>query len=117
MEEPVLGRSGLARLWEKIKAYVDARSGSVQLLKFENVQVEPSAFAEDSTWEDYAYRAFIPLAGVSEDMIPDVTFAPDDAAYAYLAPVASSADGGVYIYGDWVPDAALTIPTITCLKE
>lgn len=93
------------------KEYVDAMK-----LLFTDVSVAVSAFVEDGTYEDYGYRAAIPLTGVTASRIPDVIFALEDAISGNFAPVAKSYDGGIYIYASSPPDSAVTIPTIICWK-
>lgn len=74
---------------------------------FQNVVVSSSAWVEDSTYEDFGFKADIPLNGVTENMIPDVTFPVSDTAYCN---VAESYNGGVTIWADEAE--AVTIPTI-----
>lgn len=87
-----------------------------QNLAFYNVVVNTSAFVSDATYEQWPYRAPVPLSGVVTSMVPTVTFAPDDAASGVLAPVAATYSGGVYLYATNVPANNLTIPTITCVQ-
>lgn len=81
-------------------------------LQFTNTAVATSAFADDTTYEDYPYRATIALAGVTSSMIPEVIFAVPDAASGTFAPGAESYNGGICIYAADVPEAAVVIPTI-----
>ena len=114
-----------AALMAATKQYVDAgdaaaashsHSGYEQALYFSAVSVAASAFVSDATYTNWPYRAPVALTGVTADMVPDVMLAPDDAAGGVLAPVAACYAGGVYLYANAVPTAALTIPTVECRK-
>lgn len=84
--------------------------------KFTDVTVAPSAFAEDSTYADYPYRAEISLAGVLVDYYPEVVFPVSALAETEFAPVAECYNGGVYIYAADMPESDITIPTILCWR-
>lgn len=85
-------------------------------LQFTDVVVAKTAFVADSTYQDYPYRAAVPLTGVLSSMIPDVTLSLADATSGNFAPVTACYDGGIYLYAASVPDAAITVPTILCWK-
>ena len=85
-------------------------------LQFNNVLVEASLFVSDTTYEDYPFRATVPLAGVLESMIPEVIFSLFDATSGLFAPVAESYNGGVYLYTSDLPEADVTVPVIICWK-
>lgn len=85
-------------------------------LLFTNTAVATSAFAEDSTYTDYPYRASVALSGVISSMIPDVILSAQDATDGNFAPVAECYNGGVYIYAAEIPESAITIPTIICWR-
>lgn len=75
-----------------------------------NTVVAEGAFAADTTYGDFGFRAAIPIAGVTADWIPDVTFPVQDKVS--YAPVAQTYDGGVYLYADGKPSGGVTIPTM-----
>lgn len=85
-------------------------------LAFASTAVPVSAWAEDSTYEDYPYRAAVALSGVTAAMMPDVVFGLAAMADNSFAPVAECYNGGVYIYAADVPESAITIPTIICWR-
>ena len=85
-------------------------------LQFTNTTVAKTAFVADSTYQDYPYRAAVPLTGVLSSMIPDVALSLADATSGNFAPVTACYDGGIYLYAASVPDAAITVPTILCWK-
>lgn len=87
-----------------------------QTFLFENVTVTAGSFVSDATFETFPFRAAIPLAGITAQMIPNVIFSPTDAAAGMYAPVCQSYDGGVYIYAITTPAGTVTIPTITAKK-
>lgn len=85
-------------------------------LAFASTAVPVSAWAENSTYEDYPYRAAVTLSGVTAAMIPEVVFGLDTMSDNSFAPVAECYNGGVYIYAADVPESAITIPTIICWR-
>lgn len=95
------------------KNYIDDNKESKKLV-FGNVTVARSAFASDTTYSDYGYRAAISLDGVDSSMIPEVIFDADIAASGDFSSVSAAYDGGVYIYSASVPSSEIVIPTIIC---
>lgn len=88
--------------------------------RFENVSVPVANFVSDSTYEDYPYRAAVPLAGVVASMVPDVAFSVAALADCDFAPVAEcygdQSAGGIYIYASSVPTAAVLINSVVCWR-
>lgn len=89
--------------------------GAVKLT-FTDTTVAAAAFAPDTTYADFPFRASVSLAGVTGTMVPEVVFGATDAMSGTFAPVAETYNGGVYIYASEVPSAAITIPTILCWR-
>lgn len=87
------------------------------ILTFGAQSVATSAWAADTTYDGYGFRAAVTLANVTADYIPSVTFGIADATGGNLAPVADSYSGGVYIYAKEQPSAAVSIASIICVKE
>lgn len=92
-------------------------------LQVTDVSVPVSAWAEDTSgtsgaalYEDYGYRAAVPLTGVLATMTPEIIFACADAVSGIFAPVCAAYDGGVYLYASEIPDAEITIPTMIVWK-
>lgn len=85
-------------------------------LQFNNTPVEASLFVDDTTYEEYPFRASVTLEGVLSSMIPEVILSLRDATSGLFAPVAESYNGGVYLYASDVPESAITIPVIICWK-
>lgn len=85
-------------------------------LKFENIQVPVSAFAQDAKYQDYPYRAAVALKDVLASMTPEIVLALEDAVSGNFAPVAEAYTGGVYIYASQTPETVTTIPTIICWR-
>jgi hypothetical protein len=85
-------------------------------LQFNNVSVEVADFVADATYEDFPFRASVPLEGVIESMIPEVVFGLLDATSGLFAPVAETYNGGLYLYASEQPEADTTIPVIICWK-
>ena len=89
-------------------------ASDVKVLAFNGKTVATSAWASDSTYTDFPYRAAVACQSVTAKHYAEVSFSPADAMSGSFAPVAESYDGGVYIYASEIPEAALTIPTIVC---
>jgi hypothetical protein len=85
-------------------------------LQFNNVSVEVADFVADTTYEDFPFRASVPLEGVIESMIPEVVFSLLDATSGNFAPVAETYNGGVYLYASDKPEGNITVPVIICWK-
>lgn len=89
-------------------------ASDVKVLSFINKTVDISAWASDTTYVDFPYRAAVACQGVTAKHYAAVVFSPEDAMSGYFAPVAASYDGGVYLYASEIPKAVLTILTIVC---
>lgn len=85
-------------------------------LLFQNKSVSVASFVEDSTYEDYPYRAAVPLSGVVASMVPEVVFSVEAISDNDIAPVAECYNGGVYIYMGNEPEKAVSIATIVCWR-
>ena len=79
-------------------------------LVFSNIDVTTEMFAEDTTYEDYTYKATIPLTGVLANMLPSIVFDMAEALSGNYAPIVESYNGGVYLYSK--VNNEITIPTI-----
>lgn len=84
---------------------------------FSNKPVAASAFKADSTYADYPYRAAVALSGITAAYTPYVMFSETDAATGIFSRNADSYAGGVYIYANKIPSAAVTIDEIICIEE
>ena len=85
-------------------------------LAFGPQTVASSAWASDSTYSDYPYRASVPLSGVTANHAVFVNFSNDDSLSGKLAPVADSYAGGVYIYATEALAETVNIGSIICVK-
>ena len=92
-------------------------AGNADMITKTNATVATSAWASNTTYADFPFRASVPIAGCTANHKPDVTFKLTDAMSGNYAPVCESYAGGVYIYAATKPTATLTIPTILLLKE
>ena len=86
------------------------------VLAFGPQTVAASAWASDSTYSDYPYRASIALSGVTANHVPSVNFNSSDALSGKLSPVSESYDGGVYIYATEALTEAVSVGSVTCIK-
>lgn len=89
-----------------------ATKGNCEMLTFTNTVVAASAWAGDTTYSKYPYRAAITCAGVTANHIPDIVFHPDDADSLNYSRSAATGSNIVYIYAKEKPTASITIPTI-----
>lgn len=85
-------------------------------LTFTDVSIPTDLWVEDTTYEDYPYRADIPCDGVTEEYYPEVVFDVPEATSGNYAPVTHTGDGIVSIYAKEVPADAIVIPSIYCEK-
>lgn len=106
----------LDSLAQELAALESGTAVELKKLAFADTAVPVSAWAEDSTYEDYPYRAAVTLSGVTVTMIPEVVFGLAAMSDNSFAPVAECYNGGVYIYAADVPESAITIPTIICWR-
>ena len=82
-------------------------------LYYTDIYVPVTAWVEDETLEGFGYRAFVPLPDVKGSMIPEVFFSPQDAAMGKgLANIAEAVEGGVNIYGMYLPVSTVVIDVI-----
>lgn len=109
------GAVGTSNLGDKVVTAAKLATDAVKLT-FTNKSVAASAFASNSTYADFPYRAAVALTGVTAAMVPEVFFGLTDAMSGNFAPVAESYAGGIYIYAAAKPSAAVTIPTILCWR-
>lgn len=99
-------------LWaefEKIKA--ELASASV-IYKYSDIDVEVGDWKSDSTYADYPYCADIQKSWATENSVPTVVFALEDAVSGNFAPIAQSATGYVRIWAKTVPADTITIQTL-----
>lgn len=102
---------------QKELADLEAGTGvELKKLQFNDVSVPMSNFVADTTYEDYPFRATVPLVGVLESMIPEVIFGLSDAISGLFAPIAETYNGYVYLYATDAPEADVTVPVIICWK-
>ena len=93
------------------KAYVDGK-----IMAFGPQTVASSAWASDSTYSDYPYRAAVALSGVTANHAPIVNFSNADSLSGKLSPVSESYNGGVYIYATEALAETVNIGSVICVK-
>lgn len=87
-------------------------ASDAKVLSFTNKNVATSAWASDTTYPDFPYRASVACSGVTANHYVEVIFSPTDAMSGTFCPVSASYTGGVYIYASEIPSATVTLPTI-----
>lgn len=107
----------LASIEEELRDLQADVAVELKKLMFTNTTVAAASFLADATYTDYPYRAEVALTGVISGMVPEVIFGLDDAISGVFAPVAETYNGGIYLYANGVPSAAITIPTIICWRD
>lgn len=93
-----------------------SHAGYAEIKIFSGKTVAVSKWAADNTYEAFPYAATISCSGVTADYIPEVVFGATEAAGGNFAPVALSGAGTVKIYAAEIPEAAITVQTISCIK-
>lgn len=103
---------------EVIRAVMEGEvgGGSGNILTFSNLTVEPTDFSEDTTYEEFGYKADIPCTGVTANFFSDVTFDVQEAISGNYAPISLTGAGTVTIYAVEQPESTITIPSIICSK-
>ena len=97
-------------------AATHSHTGYAEVKIFTDVSVPASAWGNDSTYGAYPFAATITAAGVTAAHVPEVNYGATEAASGDFAPVATSGSGTVKIYAAVKPTAAITIPSIICIK-
>lgn len=87
-------------------------ASDAKVLSFTNKNVATSAWASDTTYTDFPYRASVACSGVTANHYVEVVFSPTDVMSGIFCPVTVSYSGGVYIYASETPSATVTLPTI-----
>ena len=102
--------------WNLVTLGGKVEDRELKSLKFTNVSVPTTTWADDSDHTDYPKKATIALTGVTADMIPFVAFNYAQADSGDYSTFAETYNGGVYIYAATTPSDAITIPTIICWR-
>lgn len=97
-------------------AATHSHTGYAEVKIFTDVSVPASAWGNDSTYGAYPFAATITAAGVTAAHVPEVNYGETEAASGDFAQVATSGSGTVKIYAAVKPTAAITIPSIICIK-
>ena len=82
------GMSGVEEMTEELNQVKQDIAN--QVLIFENASVAVDSWTEDTTYEDYPYKADVACEGVTPDYKPDVTFDVPEATSGTYAPVATT---------------------------
>lgn len=105
-------------LREEWRDYGPIRSTDIKARFAQNVAVSISAWKQDTdVFEDYTYKAQIPLGEVTGNDFPIVAFAPSDAVSGNYCPIAYCFDGYVEVWAKAIPATAITIPAITFIIQ
>lgn len=89
----------------------------VPYISFTNKTIATSAWASDSTYRDYPYKATVTCSGATAEMFPYVEFSDADAKSNLFFEGAASGSNSVTVYASAIPSATITIPTITFYKR
>lgn len=91
-------------------------SGFLTANRYTNVSVPVSSFIEDTTFEDYLFKADILIEGVTVNDYANIIFALSDVQSKNYAPICITNENVVSIYAVEVPSADITIPLIEVIK-
>lgn len=95
---------------------ISATGVAINILTFENITVTTTSWVEDTTYEEFGYKADIPCTGVTANFFSDVTFDVQEAISGNYAPISLTGAGTVTIYAVEQPESTITIPSIICSK-
>lgn len=102
--------------FEKIDEEMNTGGGNGNILTFSNITLETTSWIEDTTYEEFGYRADIPCEGVTAEFFSDVIFNVAEAISGNYAPISLTGEGTVTIYAVEAPESTITIPSIMCSK-
>ena len=100
----------------KEQAMAGGGGGNSNIIIFENITVATTSWVEDTTYEEFGYKAEIPCEGVTADFFSDVVFDVAEAVSGNYAPISLTGAGTVIIYAVEQPESAIVIPSIICSK-
>ena len=109
----------LKRLQDELSQLEAGTAVELKKLLFSSVSVAASAWktAAASSCDGVRTKyANVSLSGVTADMVPQVTFWPADIEAWNLSPIVKAIDGGIQIYAETAPTAAITIGSILCWR-
>jgi len=89
--------------------------GTVDKITVTNLTVSTSAWAANTTYSGFGFRASVAITGATANHFPIVAYHPTNVLTGNFAPIADSYAGGVYLYAKTVPAATVTIPAIVLL--
>lgn len=82
-------------------------------LRFSDVEVDTTDWSADTTYDDYGFRATVPLTGVTATMFASVDVDPDTDP-GDLSPSCDEYAGGIYLYAKTEPAAAVILKKVVC---
>ena len=109
----------LKRLQTELSQLEAGTAVELKKLLFSSVSVAASAWktAAASSCDGVRTKyANVSLSGVTADMVPQVTFWPADIEAWNLSPIVKAIDGGIQIYAETAPTAAITIGSVLCWR-
>jgi hypothetical protein len=88
---------------------------NLRLITFSNVTVATSAWASNSTYSNYPYRATVTCSGMLETDIAFVQFAPaQQESGKYIG--ADTGSGYLYIWATTIPTSSIILPNVVVLR-
>lgn len=105
-----------AQIDEAIGKVLNGDVGAGNVITYSNIAVDTSAWQEDSTYDEFGFKAEIPCEGITEEFFSDVTFNVAEAISGNYAPISLTGAGKVTIYAVKAPESTITIPSIICSK-
>ena len=102
--------------FETIDEKMNTGGGAANILTFSNITLETTSWIEDTTYEEFEYKADIPCEGETAEFFSDVVFGVAEAISGNYAPISLTGDGTVTIYAVEQPESTIVIPSIICSK-
>lgn len=100
------------------KNYGPIRANDIKARFAQNSVIAADSWVEDDTvFVDYTYKARIPLAELTGNDFPIVSFGPSDALGGNYCPVAYAFDGYIEIWAKAIPAKEIIIPAMTFIVQ
>jgi hypothetical protein len=90
--------------------------GTGDILLFNDIVVEVGDWVEDSTYEEFYYKAELYCEDVTDEFFANVVFGVKEAISGNYAPISETKNDTVVIYAVEIPLEDITIPSIACSK-
>lgn len=97
--------------WSYFSGLINSKQDNI--LEFTDVVVPSSSWEYNNRYNNFQFRATIPLQNVTSSMTPMLTFSLEDAESGNYSPIVETYDGGIYIWSK--ADYQIMIKSILCV--